>query len=52
MYIRRFFVGNFEETLDGKGRIKPVWQWNHEPDAALWEQTKRGGYRITTGKSV
>ena len=40
----------FEETLDGKGRIKPVWQWNHEPDAALWEQTKRGGYRITTGK--
>ena len=50
VYTPVFSSEIFEETLDGKGRIKPVWQWNHEPDAALWEQTKRGGYRITTGK--
>lgn len=49
-YMPVFTSELFEEALDGKGKLNPAWQWNHEPDAARWEQTKRGGYRITTGK--
>ena len=31
-------------------RLKPQWQWNHEPNPALWEIAESGGLRIETGK--
>jgi beta-xylosidase len=34
-----------------KPLLRLVWQWNHNPDNALWSLTKRPGYlRLTTGR--
>ncbi|QKG56563.1 glycosyl hydrolase 43 family protein [Hymenobacter sp. BRD128] len=35
----------------GEPALPLVWQWNHNPDNALWSVTKRPGYlRLTTGR--
>ncbi len=35
------------------GRLALNWQWNHNPDTALWSLTERPGYmRLRTGKVV
>jgi beta-xylosidase len=35
----------------GEPALPLVWQWNHNPDNALWSLTKRKGYlRLTTGR--
>lgn len=32
-------------------QLSPIWQWNHNPDAANWSMTDRPGYfRITTSR--
>ncbi|WOC31630.1 MULTISPECIES: glycoside hydrolase family 43 protein [Caproicibacterium] len=44
---------DFQVQPDRQGRIrlKDFWQWNHEPDNALWSVTERPGHlRLTTGK--
>lgn len=33
-----------------KGKLKNVWQWNHQPDQQLWRLLKDGGLAIKTGK--
>ena len=36
-----------------KSRLDLVWQWNHNPDNALWSLTERKGFfRLKTGKVV
>lgn len=40
----------FYPEKDGSFRLKKQWQWNHEPNPALWEMLPDGGLRITTGK--
>lgn len=35
---------------DGTILLKKQWQWNHEPEPALWSILANGGLRITTGK--
>ncbi|WP_432713904.1 glycoside hydrolase family 43 protein [Pedobacter sp.] len=36
----------------GEADLPLVWQWNHQPDAALWSLKKRAGYlRLTTGRT-
>lgn len=38
-------------NADGKLTLKPFWQWNHNPEPALWTLTERqGALRIRTGK--
>jgi beta-xylosidase len=42
-----------DEFKRGKGdpALPLVWQWNHNPDNALWSVTQRKGYlRLTTGR--
>lgn len=35
----------------GEKSLPLVWQWNHNPDPALWSVTKRKGFlRLTTGR--
>lgn len=41
---------SYRPEPDGSFRLKKQWQWNHEPEAALWTILKDGGLRITTGK--
>lgn len=36
----------YEPDSNGKIILKKVWQWNHEPDNALWSVTKRPGYLL------
>jgi beta-xylosidase/GH35 family endo-1,4-beta-xylanase len=37
----------------GDRPLPPVWQWNHNPDPALWSLTKRKGFlRLTSGRVV
>jgi beta-xylosidase len=33
-----------------RAELHPAWQWNHEPNDALWRRTDDGGLGITTGK--
>ena len=41
---------DFNYTED---RLLPQWQWNHNPDNALWSFTERQGFlRLKTGKPV
>lgn len=40
----------YREREEGGWNLKPQWQWNHEPDPALWEIQRSGGLCITTGK--
>ncbi len=36
---------------DGEAALPLVWQWNHNPDNALWSVSARKGYlRLTTGR--
>lgn len=35
---------DYQPDSTGKVTLKNVWQWNHEPDNALWSVTKRPGY--------
>jgi beta-xylosidase len=36
----------------GEPALPLVWQWNHNPDNALWSVTRRKGYlRLTTGRA-
>jgi beta-xylosidase len=42
-----------DEFKRGKGdpALPLIWQWNHNPDNALWSVTQRKGYlRLTTGR--
>lgn len=41
---------SYRERGEGGWKLKPQWQWNHEPDPALWEIQRGGGLCITTGK--
>lgn len=41
---------SYREREEGGWKLKPQWQWNHEPDPALWEIQRSGGLCITTGK--
>ena len=44
---------NFLYTADNSGKVnlKKAWQWNHEPDDALWSVTSRPGHlRIKTDR--
>lgn len=35
----------------GSNQLPLVWQWNHQPDAALWSLSSRKGWlRLTTGR--
>jgi beta-xylosidase len=35
----------------GDSPLPPVWQWNHNPDNALWSVSQRKGFlRLTTGR--
>jgi beta-xylosidase len=35
----------------GNSPLPPAWQWNHNPDNALWSVTRRKGFlRLTTGR--
>ncbi len=37
---------------DGEPALPLVWQWNHNPDNALWSVTQRPGFlRLTTGRT-
>lgn len=41
---------SYEPDGDGKWNLKRQWQWNHEPNSALWSIAYGGGLCITTGK--
>ncbi|MCH5338271.1 MAG: family 43 glycosylhydrolase [Acetatifactor sp.] len=41
---------SYEPDSEGKWRLKRQWQWNHEPNPALWSIAHGGGLCITTGK--
>lgn len=41
---------SYRERAEGGWKLKPQWQWNHEPDPALWGIQRDGGLCITTGK--
>lgn len=41
---------SYEPDGDGKWNLKRQWQWNHEPNPALWSIAYGGGLCITTGK--
>ena len=47
LYESDAFYGPFSEN--GKAELKKVWQFNHEPDDALWE-IKEQSFRIRTDK--
>lgn len=51
-YGELYASDRFEDTSRGEGRrrLKPQWQWNHEPNPALWSILRDGGLCITTGK--
>jgi beta-xylosidase len=39
------------DRKSGEPALPLVWQWNHNPDNALWSVTKRPGFlRLTTGR--
>ncbi len=39
------------ERLDGQPPLPLVWQWNHQPDNALWSVTDRPGFlRLSTAR--
>ena len=41
----------YRAAYRGEIKLKKVWQWNHNPNDALWSVTERKGYlRIKTGK--
>lgn len=41
----------YSPDADGKIRLKPVWQWNHNPKDGLWSVTEReGALRLHSGK--
>jgi arabinoxylan arabinofuranohydrolase len=46
------FGARYEQSIlgdDTRGRLNPVWQWNHIPDAQGWSLTERKGWlRLTT----
>ena len=46
------FGARYEQSIlgdDAHGRLNPVWQWNHIPDAQGWSLTERKGWlRLTT----
>ncbi len=46
------FGARYEQSILGdgtRGRLNPVWQWNHIPDAQGWSLTERKGWlRLTT----
>ncbi len=41
---------DYKPDREGRWRLKPQWQWNHEPNPALWGIVYGGGLCITTGK--
>lgn len=51
VYSPLFDSDNFGYAPDQSGKValKKVWQFNHEPDEALWE-VRDNTFRITTGK--
>ncbi len=39
-------------TQAGDADLKPVWQWNHNPDDRFWSVTERPGFlRLTNGRT-
>ena len=40
---------DYAPDRDGAVRLKKVWQWNHEPDDALWSVTEKPGKLSLTG---
>lgn len=43
----------YQPDQDGKVKLNPVWQWNHNPKDNLWSVTERpGALRIYTDKVV
>lgn len=44
---------HYQPDASGKVRLKPVWQWNHNPKDHLWSVTEKpGALRIYTDKTV
>lgn len=44
---------NYLPDAGGKVKLKPVWQWNHNPKDHLWSVTEKPGtFRIYTDKTV
>lgn len=41
---------SYEADEEGHCRLKKQWQWNHEPNPALWRISGDGGLTIVTGK--
>lgn len=46
-----YFWGDDNFSYQEGEMLKPVWQWNHNPDPANWSVTERPGYyRIRSGR--
>lgn len=48
LYTSEIFTGRVDKS--GRPEIALPWQWNHEPNDALWRKTEDGGLAIKSGK--